>query len=81
MKKRIFAAVLTAAMVFAAAGCGNSQTEPVTESAAAATTQEASPEVAAELEWQTSDHFSIRPLFDTHRQRYVIYWNVSINSR
>ena len=52
MKKRIFAAMLTAAVVFAAAGCGNSQTEPVTESAAAATTQEASPEVAAELEWQ-----------------------------
>ena len=54
MKKRIFAAMLTAAMVLAAAGCGNSRTEPepATESAAAATTQEASPEVAAELEWQ-----------------------------
>lgn len=52
MKKRIFAAMLTAAVVLAASGCGNSQTEPVTESAAAATTQEASPEVAAELEWQ-----------------------------
>ncbi len=34
----------------------------------------------AELEWQTSDGISIRPLFDTHRQRYVIYWNVSVNS-
>ena len=28
----------------------------------------------AELEWQTSDGISIKPLFDTHRQRYVIYW-------
>ena len=28
----------------------------------------------AELEWTTSDGITIRPLFDTHRQRYVIYW-------
>ena len=40
-------------MVLMMTGCGgNGNTEPVTESAAAATTQDASPEVAAELEWQ-----------------------------
>ena len=51
MKKRIFAAMLTAAVVIASTGCGTSQTEPGTESAAAATTrtQGASPEFAAEL--------------------------------
>ena len=52
MKKRIFAAMLTAAAVLVMAGCGNNQTETPTESAAAATTEGASPEVAAELEWQ-----------------------------
>ena len=52
MKKRIIAIVMAAVTVMMMAGCGNSQTEAPTESAAAATTQEASPEVAAELEWQ-----------------------------
>ena len=52
MKKRILAAMLTAAAVFVMAGCGNTQAQTQTESAAAATTEEASPEVAAELEWQ-----------------------------
>ena len=52
MKKRFFAAMLTAAAVLVMAGCGNTQTETPTESAAAATTEEASPEVATELEWQ-----------------------------
>lgn len=26
------------------------------------------------LEWETDDHIKIKPLYDTHRQRYVIYW-------
>lgn len=51
MKKKIIAAVMTAAAVFVMAGCGGSKTEPASESAAAATTQAAS-EVAVEMEWQ-----------------------------
>lgn len=27
------------------------------------------------LEWKTESGIAIRPLYDTHRQRYVVYWN------
>lgn len=27
------------------------------------------------LEWITADGIKIKPLYDTHRQRYVVYWN------
>ncbi|MGM9713898.1 MAG: beta-L-arabinofuranosidase domain-containing protein [Prevotella sp.] len=27
------------------------------------------------MEWQTADGITLRPLFATHRQRYVVYWN------
>lgn len=52
MKKRALAAVLTTAIVLAMTGCGSGSSAQ-TESAAAATTQEASAEVAAENEWMT----------------------------
>lgn len=29
----------------------------------------------APLQWKTTDGITIKPLFDTHRQRYVTYWN------
>ena len=51
MKKRIIAAMMTAAAIFVMAGCGG-QKDPAAGAAGAATTQEASSEVAAELEWQ-----------------------------
>ena len=49
MKKRTVAAVMTAMLVLAMTGCANSGAK--TESAAAATTQEAAEEVAAPQEW------------------------------
>ena len=49
MKKRTLAAVMTAVLVLAMTGCGN--TGAKTESAAAATTQEAAEEVAEKEEW------------------------------
>ena len=49
MKKRTLAAVMTAVIVLAMTGCGN--TGAKTESAAAATTQEAAEEVAEKEEW------------------------------
>ena len=51
MKKRTLAAVMTAVIVLAMTGCGN--TGAKTESAAAATTQEAAEEVAEKEEWMT----------------------------
>lgn len=50
MKKRVLAVLLTTAIVMAMTGCGGNT---AAESAASATTQEASAEVAAENEWQT----------------------------
>lgn len=26
------------------------------------------------LEWQTADGIKVKPLYDTHRERYVVYW-------
>ena len=49
MKKRVLAAFLTTAIVMAMTGCGGST---AAESAASATTQAASAEVAAEDEWE-----------------------------
>ena len=49
MKKRVLAAFLTTAIVMAMTGCGGST---AAESAASATTQAASAEVAAENEWE-----------------------------
>ena len=49
MKKRVLAALITAAIVMAMTGCGNNSAK--TESAAAATTQEAQAETAAAEEW------------------------------
>ena len=49
MKKRTLAAVMTAMVVLAMTGCGNSGAK--TESATAATTQESTEEVAAAEEW------------------------------
>ena len=49
MKKRTLAAVMTAMVVLAMTGCGNSGAK--TESATAATTQESAEEVAAAEEW------------------------------
>ena len=51
MKKRAVAAILAAVIVTAMTGCGKSGGQ--TESAAAATTEEASAEIAAEDEWMT----------------------------
>ena len=51
MKRRALAAVMTAAIVMAMTGCGDTGAQ--TESATAATTQEAAVEVAAEGEWMT----------------------------
>ena len=51
MKKRTLAAVMTAMLVLTMTGCANSGAK--TESAAAATTQEAVEEVAAAQEWMT----------------------------
>ena len=51
MKKRAVAAILAAVIVTAMTGCGKSGSQ--TESATAATTEEASAEIAAEDEWMT----------------------------
>ena len=51
MKKKIIAVLMTAVIASALAGCGSSSTNESTESAAAATTQAPSNEVAAENEW------------------------------
>lgn len=51
MKKRAVAAILAAVIVTAMTGCGKSGSQ--TESASAATTEEASAEIAAEDEWMT----------------------------
>jgi hypothetical protein len=29
-----------------------------------------------ELKWQTVDGIIVEPLYDVHRERYVIYWNL-----
>ena len=52
MNKKIIAVLMTAVIASALAGCGSSSTNETTESAAAATTQAPSNEVAAENEWQ-----------------------------
>ena len=49
MKRRFLAAFITAAIAMAMTGCGNNSAK--TESSAAATTQEAQAETAAEEEW------------------------------
>ena len=51
MKKRTVAAIFAAVIVTAMTGCGNSGGQ--TESATAATTEQAAAEVAAEDEWMT----------------------------
>lgn len=51
MKKRALTAAMALALVMAMTGCGNTGAQ--TESATAATTQEAAAEVAAEEEWMT----------------------------
>ena len=52
MKKRALTAAMALALVMAMTGCGNTGAQ--TESATAATTQEAAAEVAAEEEWMTN---------------------------
>ena len=33
-------------------------------------------EHTAPLEWKTDEGITVTPLYDTHRQRYVLYWNL-----
>ena len=33
-------------------------------------------EHTAPLEWKTAEGITVTPLYDTHRQRYVVYWNL-----